>query len=278
MIYTVRQVSFAKSSCLFDMKVVFLERVCVCTSLDVFNSVKVSWSASVVKYISNASMNNDITSNILWICKYCYVLSNLSKIVLNDKKNASRSALFNKMFDFMIVTWIFDLMCTIDTSVKLQLINPLPILILILNDLNSKNNDPIEHSQFNQHISSRNHQNAIIITMSLNDLLYKSLFAQVFQLYSIYVSAVAIIHIVFVVSEFASLDVEGNSKNVSSSNCSARNDLKLGRIENLCKKYSNMVINDPVKLDLIEYKSIGQIKHNLMLQLYILKKVHHILY
>ena len=64
---------------------------------------------------------------------------------------------------------------------------------------------------------------------------------------------------VITVSDVASFDAEGNSQNVSvSSNIfSARNDLNLGIIGNLCEKYSNMVINDPGKLALIKYKSTG---------------------
>ena len=255
MIYTGMQVSFVKLSCLFDMNVDSFERGYVCTTLDVLNSVQISWfMAHFIKQISNACMNNNITSSISWICKHCYVLSNLSRIVLNDRKDASRSALFHKILDAMILTWIFHLRFTISRSERFKSMN----LILILNNLNSRNNDPIEHSRFNQHINCGNYQNEIIITMLLTDLFYKNSCIQVFRLYSIYVTVIVIIRIV-VVADVASSDAKDNSQNVSvsSSNFVTRNDSKLGIIGSLCKKYSKIVINDPVKFGLIKYKSIG---------------------
>ena len=110
---------------------------------------------------------------------------------------SNRSAIFRKIFDSKIVTWIFDLRFTISRSVKFKVINPLPMLILILNDLNSINNDPIELSQSSQHVNSGNYQNRTIITMLLTDLLYKNLYVQI---------SAAVIRYIVVVQDVALLD------------------------------------------------------------------------
>ena len=99
------------------MNVAFVEQSYVYTTLTVFNSVEDSWFITFfIRDILNVSKNNDITSNTLWIYNYCFILS-------------------NKIFNYMIITWIFILIFIINNLVKRQsielLVTHIQIMILL---------------------------------------------------------------------------------------------------------------------------------------------------